>query len=399
MALYEDRSILFKSESEARERALRSIDERAKSSRHLDSRQRENVDRLIRSGDADAPFGVVTPAKLIIATEDQHYRSWALRALAPRPYASRIETMSPAEESAVARVNALRRSLSLGVAGVLLPSFIDVTITGWSAGVHAPAYDLARKIQTTQEYAKVNYGDVQFGYAAESSESGDDAPTIHQGTVRTYRADAFIPATIEANMDIPGLATQLATMAADGYRQMLGNKILLGSGTNEPEGLITAMAASSDPAPIPLGDPFTIAAADISGAYEAIPEGARESGNFAFLSSTSVRNAVGRLATTDANYDLRLNGAVGNLFGRSYHATDVLPVMPTAAGTQNLIVMGNFDKLVFAERFGIVAEFIPVIFDTGSNRPSGKVGYVFTARSGSKCTDVSSFRLIKNAAS
>ncbi len=395
MSFYEDISLHVLPDNEVRTRVYRSLEDRSRSSRHLSSRQKERVESLVNSDSEDLRGADV--ARLVIATEDPHYREIVRRQLSPE--LSKFPTvMTPAQESAMARVNAVRRSLNLGVLGTLLSSFLDPTIVGWSGDVApSPVYDLARKVRTTQQVAKINSFDLAMGFAAESSAAGDDSPTGHPTAIPVHRADAFLPLSAELDQDWAGFAAQLGEMVNAAYRRMLGTALTTGTGTNEPTGILTSTAAESSPAPRQVATSAQIAADDLYGAFEALPQAARESASCAWMSSTSVATKVGKLAADDPAFDLRVGvDRRGVLLGRPYVPNDVMPGMPATSTTDGLVLIGDFAHYAVVEHVGTLLEYVPNVIDSTNNRPTGQRGYFAWARVGGGVINPNAFRLIKN---
>lgn len=387
MAFYEDRSIFAIPDAEVRDRVSASLGDRARASRHLTARQRERVENLAH---ADSLIG-----RYILATEDDRYKEVVRHSL--DPFGARgVLALNPAQESARARVNAVRSEMRLGLAGVLLPAYLDPTVTGFTGAAPNPVYDMARRVTTTQKTYQQAHGDVTFSFYDEAEEVAE-AGTLSRTVIPTHRADSFTKVSTSLVMDWASLASDIASMAQDAYRRMLADKLVNGSGTGEPTGILTAMAASVSPTPIPLATPATITGDDLTGAYESLPEWARESASCAFLSSQTTANKVNALGGDDPTYDLRPTGdREGSLFGRPYRTSDHFPAFPTSGGTENLIVIGDWDQYVIVERVGLLAEFIPTMISTATNRPSGEAGYLFTSRVGGAVRNADGFRLIQN---
>ncbi|EIV90819.1 phage major capsid protein [Frankia sp. QA3] len=394
MSFYEDRSLFALPDSEVRTRVYRSLEDRSRAARHLTSRQREHVVKMIDT-DTEHLRGADV-ARYIVATETDEYHEIVKRQLTPDTWRP-LTVLTPRQEAALAKVNAVRRSLNLGSVGTLLPALLDSAVTGYAQGSPSPVYDLARKVQTTQQIWRGVATDLTVGFASEGSASGDDSPTLHGPTVPVHRADAFVAASVEMD-DWAGFASELTGLVDRAYRQMLADKLVTGSGTNEPTGLLTALAASVDPLSIPVATSAQILADDVYGAFDALPDWARESQASAFLSSTSTQNKVGRLAATDPNFNLHVGAdRRGSLFGRPYLTDDHLPAFPSGSTTDGLLILGDFDQYIVAEHVGVVADYIPHVIDASTNRPTGQRGYFFMRRfGGALAGNAQGLRLLRN---
>lgn len=388
MSLYADRTILNIPDADVRDRALRTLEDRSRASRHLTSRQKERAEHLIHDDHM--------VARLIVSTEDDRYKEVLRHTLTPSSARTPM-TLTPAQEHALARVNAVRAEMRLGLSGMLLPAYLSPDIVGFTGPSPSPIYDMATRVTTTQATYHAVHGDTEFSFADEFDEVGDDSPTLSRTVIPVHRCDSFTKVSTALVQDWPQMASSLAQMAQDAYRRMLADKLANGSGTGEPTGILTAMAASVDPAPIPLTTPATLTGADLTGAYESLPEWARESASCAWLSSTTTQNAVGANGADDPTFNLRAgSNREGALFGRPYRTSDHFPTFPTAGGTENLIVVGDWSQFVIAERIGLLMEFIPTMIGA-NNRPTSESGYLFWTRAGSAVRNADGFRLITNA--
>jgi hypothetical protein len=60
-------------------------------------------------------------------------------------------------------------------------------------------------------------------------------------------ARGFVPYSIEVGMDYPNFASEMQTLLAEGYDELLIDKFSRGSGSGEPNGILTVL--SVPPAP------------------------------------------------------------------------------------------------------------------------------------------------------
>ena len=71
--------------------------------------------------------------------------------------------------------------------------------------------------------------------------------------------------------------------------------------------------------------------------------------------------------------------------------------MDAAVGTgdDDILLYGDFRKFQIVDRIGLAVEFIPHLFATGNNRPSGQRGWYAYWRTGSGALDTNAFRLLR----
>jgi HK97 family phage major capsid protein len=253
---------------------------------------------------------------------------------------------------------------------------------------------------TTDVWKGVSSAGVSWKFDTEAAAATDNAPTVAQPTVTTRRADGFIPFSIEIGMDWPGFAESMSGLLSEGYSELLAEKLTTGtSGSTEPTGLITRLDATTT-SEVTVTTASVIAGADIYGLWAALPQRFRRAANCAWMSSTDVQNSIRQLGTVDPNFSVDITQeAIPRLFGRRYPMNDYMNDITSGTGTQPFLVVGDFRGYVVAQRAGMMVEFIPMLFDTTSNRPTGQRGWFAWARIGADVVNTAGFRLLVNKAS
>ena len=67
----------------------------------------------------------------------------------------------------------------------------------------------------------------------------------------------------------------------------------------------------------------------------------------------------------------------------------------TSGAVSNLIlIFGDFENYVIADRIGVTVQFIPQLFHTSNNRPSGQSGWYATFRMGADSVNDDGFRML-----
>ncbi len=363
--------------------------------RHLRDDQKAQVQQVLRTQTGDTNGELV--GRLLLATENPHYRS-AFQKIA----ASQTPIFTPEESRAVEQVQLIKRAMSIGVdasGGFAVPVLIDPTIILTAQGSENDILRLARvETITNDTWRGLSSAGVSWSFKAEASAATDNSPTIAQPEVPTHRADGFIPFSIEIGMDWPGFAEQMSMLLAEGYDELLAEKLTTGtSGSNEPNGLVSSLDALTSPANIELTTAGVVGAVDIYGLWNQLPQKYRRRGTTAWLSSTDVQNTVRQLGTTDPNFTVDITQeAIPRLFGKEYPMNDFMEDAPSGTGTQPLLAVGDFKGYLVAQRAGMTVEFIPQLFDTTNNRPTGQRGWFAWARVGAGVVNPSAFRLLVN---
>jgi HK97 family phage major capsid protein len=69
-------------------------------------------------------------------------------------------------------------------------------------------------------------------------------------------------------------------------------------------------------------------------------------------------------------------------------------INPAATADNFLMVVGDWRKFIIVDRVGLTVEFIPHLFATANNRPSGQRGWYAYWRSGSDSVADGHFRML-----
>jgi HK97 family phage major capsid protein len=364
-------------------------------SRHLRDDQKEHLHKVLRTRHADTDGELV--GRLLLATENPAYRS------AFQKVAANVAPVFNAEEGrAVEQVQLIKRAMSIGVdasGGFAVPVLIDPTIILTAQGTVNDILRLARvETITNDTWRGLSSAGVTWSFKAEAAAATDNSPSVAQPEVITRRADGFIPYSIEIGQDWPGFAEQMSVLLAEGYDELLAEKLITGtSGSNEPNGLIASLDALTNPANREVATAGTIAAADIYGLWDSLPQKFRRAENCAWLSSTDVQNSIRQLGTTDPNFTVNITAeAIPRLFGREYPMNDYMQDDPSSTGVQPLLAVGDFRGYLVAQRAGMTVEFVPHLFDVTNNRPTGQRGWFAWARVGAGVVNNNAFRLLTN---
>lgn len=362
--------------------------------RHLRDDQKEQLHKVLRTVNGDTDGELV--GRLLLATENPHYRS-AFQKIA----ASTAPVFTPEEARAIDQVRLIKRAMSIGVdaaGGFAVPVLIDPTIIMTAQGSTNDILRLARvETITNDTWRGLSSAGVSWSFKAEAAAATDNSPTVGQPEVATKRADGFIPFSIEVGMDWPGFAEQMSGLLAEGYDELLAEKLTTGTaGSNEPSGLVSSLDANTN-TERELAAAGVIAAGDIYGLWNALPQRFRRAPGCAWMSSTDIQNSIRQLGTVDPNFTVDITQeAIPRLFGREYPMNDFMQDDPVGTGTQPLLVVGDFRGYVVAQRAGMTVEFLPMLFDVTNNRPTGQRGWFAWARVGGGVVNANGFKLLVN---
>lgn len=360
---------------------------------HLRDGQKTHVERLLRTNNGDTNGADL--ARLLVATENEHYRSAFPKLIAGRP------DFSPEEVRAIQQVDIAQRAMAIGTpaaGGYAVPVLIDPTIILTAQESPNDIMRLARVERITNDRWKgLTSAGMSWKWDGEAAPSNDNSPTVNSPEVLTKRADGFIPYSIEVEMDWPSFASDMAMLLEEGYSELVASTLTTGAGTgNVPMGIQAAIVAAGG-ITRQVATSATLAPADIYGLWADLPMKWRRRQSVAWMSSTSVENAIRQFGTTDPNFSVNIKDEnINSLFRREYVENDFMAAMPTGVSTAMLTILGDWKQFLIAQRMGMTVERIQMLFDPTNNRPTGQRGMVAYARLGSGLLVPQAFRALIN---
>lgn len=344
---------------------------------------REAATRIIeRFDDKDS-----TIARMALETSSPTYmRAWAKMARNPQH-----PNLSPEESAALTRA----MSLTDGAGGYLVPFQLDPTVIITSNGSLNQIRQAARQVVATGDrWNGVSSASVSWSWDAEGSEVSDDATTFSQPTVDVHTARGFVPISIEAAMDEQNVTSEVARLLAEGKDDLESVAFATGSGSGQPFGIVTALAGTSSEINAAADDTFALA--DVYTIQGALP--AKHRARASWLANNSIYNRIRQFDTSGGGgFWVNLNdGRPPQLLGRAALEAEAMDgtLTTTGAVSNHILVFGDFANYVIADRIGMTVEFIPHLFHTGNNRPSGQRGWFAYYRTGADSVNDGAFRML-----
>lgn len=389
--------------NELRTRARRVLDDtRDEGTAHLNDAQRSKVAALIRQ--ADDNVNGANLARQLLLTEHPAYRSAWMKLIN-----GRAAVLTDEERAAYLRYEEFR-AMNIGTdasGGYGVPVLIDPTIILTGQGTPNDILDLARVETITNDvWRGVSSAGMRWKFRAEAAAATDGSPTLAQPTVSVHRVDGYIPYSIEVGMDYPGFASEMARLLEEGYRETLAEHLTTGTGSDQPFGIVTALDANTN-SEVATATAGTIAAADIYGLWAALPQRFRR-GRFAnvdsvaWMSDTTVMNAIRQLGTVDPNFTVALDAeGIGRMFNRRYYENDYMAnaVAASATTAANLLIVGDWRNYLVAQRAGMSVETVQHVIDTTTGTPTGQRAWFAWARVGADSINDLAFRMLQNKTS
>lgn len=340
------------------------------------------VEKMLKTTDRDG-----VDARYIASIGDPDYETAFWKVL-PNPTTGHL-SFTPREAEAMRRVRLAEQERammdSIGSAGGFgLPLTVDSGIVLTNVGALSPLREISR-VETISTYTwrGVSSDGVVAGFGAEASEALDNSPVLVQPSLTVQKGFAFIPFSFEFGQDYPSAQAELITLLQDARLVVEATKLLLGTGVNEPVGILGGVAGSlTTTQRVQTATTATLAYADWWTLKQAIP--------VRFLpDSTVVWNPI----TGDTAYQLSPAGSTtlallmpgGRLGPIAGLETRQLSTLATGATTGTKVaIAGNFKKgFLIADRVGAQVEFIPQLFGAATRYPTGQRGLYLWFRVGS----------------
>jgi HK97 family phage major capsid protein len=238
----------------------------------------------------------------------------------------------------------------------------------------------------------VSSGAVSWSWDAEAAEVSDDSTTFAQPSIPVYKAAGFVPISIEALEDEANVTAEVARLLAFGKDTLESAAFATGSGSSQPTGIVTALTGTGSVVTSATTDTF--AAADVYALDDALP--ARYRRNASWLANRSIYNLIRRFDTAGGAqmWERIGNGLPAELLGRPQYESEDMDSSITASAENYVLVYGDFSNYVIADRVGMSIEFIPHLFATNANRPSGQRGWYAYYRVGADSVNDGAFEML-----
>jgi HK97 family phage major capsid protein len=334
--------------------------------------------------------GKSTIARLCLLTSSPQYvRAWS------KLSRGQENLLEPDEQRAVAEAQHFRAmSLTDNAGGYLVPFFLDPTVIITSDGSRNDIRQAARQVVVTGDnWQGVTSSAVSWSWDAEASEVSDDSTTFAQPSIPNYTARGFVPISIEAMADEQNVTAEVARLLAFGKDTLEATAFATGSGVGQPTGLITALVAASPSVIVNSLSADTFSLADVYNLHSQLP--ARYRADAGWLGNSLIYNKIRQFDTAGgAGMWVQLpDGRPGQMIGRPVYEAEAVDGT-YGSGENYVLVFGAFENYCITDRLGLVVEFIPHLFHTSNNRPSGQRGWYAYYRTGANATNTGAFRLL-----
>jgi len=329
-------------------------------------------------------------SQLVLAiSSPEYYRAWSKLAKDPK-----MAELEKDEKQALSRAQQLHRAMSLtdAAGGYLVPFQLDPTVILTSDGSYNQIRQIARQVVATGDvWNGVSAGAVSWSFDAEAAEVSDDSPTFAGPAITIRTARGFVPISLEARMDAANVTQEVGRLLAQGKDDLEAVKFATGSATDDPIGIVTALAASSPSVIVSSTTADTWAFNDIYKLQNALPE--RYQSRAAWLANRAIYNLAKQTAPSTTVWNDPGNGAPRELLDAPRYTAEAMDGTVTGSTTNYVLIYGDFSNYVIADRIGMTVDFIPHLF--GSNRrPTGQSGWFAYYRVGADSVNDAGFRML-----
>jgi HK97 family phage major capsid protein len=382
--------------TEARGRALDLVELVEKRSDLVSLGMAERVTRLIeedRSRDDRA-------ARWALAAADPNYATAFAKWIAD-PIGGHL-TWTENERHAFAEAQNEARAMSLtnGQTGhYLVPFALDPAVVLTNTGTSVGSADLRTaftvKTIATDVYHGVASDGVTAEWIAEATEVADASPTLAQPTIDVHKADAFVPFSVEVELDSDELLANLQVMFFDAKSRLEAAAFITGNGTTQPKGLITALVADGKLATSTASNVFT-PGDDVYALKKSLP--ARYRKKAGWLANEDLYDEIRKSITDGATPTINGfwadlgQGVPPLLLGHPVFETSEMDAT-YGSGENYVMAYGDLKSYYVIDRIGATVELVPHLF--GENgRPTLQRGVLVWWRTGGDLVNTDALRVL-----
>jgi HK97 family phage major capsid protein len=328
----------------------------------------------------------------LVTSKPAYLRAWS-KLICNKPHALTVD-----EQRAVSDVEECRAmSLTDIQGGYLVPFQLDPTVIVTSTFVRSDLRQAAHVVIATGDvWNGVTSQNVVWSFQAEGAEVPDSSPPFGQPSIPNYMARGFVPISIEAMADEQNVAQEVGRLLANGKQELEGVKFVQGSGINEPTGLMTSLGISGNATSIvTTAGAGVFALADLYNLQSSLPAHYRP--NASWLANNLIYNKIRQSDTAGgaAFWTNLTTDRPPQLYGRdALEAEAMSSVVATTVPKSVIPLYGDLSQYVITDRIGMAVEFIPHLFSTSHDRPTGTRGWFAYYRTGGDLVNATGVRAL-----
>lgn len=376
------------SQGDLRARALNAIEQTPAEGFTDDQRQRAS--ELVQRGDRHGRIA----RHMLLTGSDAYTRAFGRLLEGAQPW-----QLEPDEVEALRIAESHRAAMaegSGGTGGYLVPFYLDPTVMLQNAGSTNPFRQLARvETITTNTWHGVSSAGVTASWLAEATEAADASPSFAQPSINTFKGSAYLQASFEVTQDT-NVTSAIGMMLADAKDNLEAAAFATGTGSGQPQGVVTGVAAVSGSviADSTVGS-AAYAAADVYNLKAALPPRYRPNASWVaneaiLLKTRQFASGTGPQHAFWADFGM---ATPSQLLGRPVYESSAMD--STVADTKLILLVGDFKNgFAIIDRIGMTVQYEPLVI--GANRrPTGEVGWFAHWRVGAGVLNADAFRVLK----
>lgn len=308
-------------------------------------------------------------------------------------YVTGQESSQTPEERQVFDLARRTAGLTDASGGYAIPFLLDPSVILTNDGTKNPYRMISRIVRgTSDKWNGVSSAGITASWDAEGVEVSDDSATLAQPSIEAHKASQFIPFSSEIQQDWQQMETEFSRLMIDAKDRLEGAAFATGSGSGQPTGIVTALVAGSATTASSTSNAFVLA--DVYAVTEAI--GSRYEDSCSWVMPKAILNDIRQFGTAN-NYngftvDLTATGVSSILGSPVYRSSDLDSTY--GSGENYVLVYGDFSNYVIFDRVGMSVSYIPHLFHTANNRPSGESGVYASWRVGADSVNDDAFTVL-----
>ena len=382
----DQQDLLQRSVMELRGADLHAATQRTLDNVDLEDRYKGDVEKLLRRFRNDERLG-----RHIVATGREVYERAFTKYIMGQG-----DMLDEEERRAVAEARA--GGLTDAAGGYLVPFTLDPTIidTATHLGFNHPWREFANVIQvTTDNWQGVAWGGITASMVGEATEATDGMPTLTQPAITVKKAQAFVPFSVEIDMDAPQLQNDIRSGFAWAKMDLEDTQFALGAGTgNNVNGIVTDLVAAGGSYIIASNGSNTFTTNDVYALEAALPR--RFFSGAGFVANHTIYSQIRQFDTGGGNalWARIADGQPEGLLARPTYESQNMD-STYGSGENYVMIFGNGKAgYNIIDRIGMTVEFIPHLFGGTNNYPTGQRGLYMYWRFGAKVVNLSALRLL-----
>lgn len=277
----------------------------------------------------------------------------------------------------------------------MVPLSLDPAVNITNDGQASSIRQVSRnELIASDAFRYVNSEGVAAAWLAEGQQADDASPTLDGPSISVHKGSAWVPFSFEVGGDAANFAAEMQKLLVDAQARLEGEAFVNGSGSGQPYGIVTRVAAvTASRVSATTNDQFGVA--DTFAVQAALP--ARWRPTATWHASLPIIHKIRQFATgTGPQYAYIADLAAGQppqLLGRPIY--ECSPMDGTiGTGDDYGLLYGSFDQYCVVSRVGTTIELVPHLFGA-NNRPTGQRGFFMWFRVGADALTTSAFRVLK----